>query len=181
MDRDLECFRRYLDGDESGIEELLDKYGKRLIAFIYRFVRDEALAEELMEDSFCDLIIKRDFSATSSLKTYLYAIAKNKAYNELRHRKRFIDASEEALEFALGCEDNIADKARARVVFDMLSKLKREHRTVLYLLYYEQMSYRETAKVMGRTEGQIKSLAFRAKKAMRALMEKEGYTYEELV
>jgi DNA-directed RNA polymerase specialized sigma24 family protein len=43
------------------------------------------------------------------------------------------------------------------------------------------MSYKEAAIVMKRTEGQIKSLAFRAKRAMRAIMEKEGLTYEELV
>ena len=56
MDRDLDCYQRYLNGDDSGIEELLERYGKRLVAFIYRYVRDEELAEELMEDSFCDII-----------------------------------------------------------------------------------------------------------------------------
>ena len=43
------------------------------------------------------------------------------------------------------------------------------------------MSYKDAAKVMKRTEGQIKSLAFRAKKSMRSVMEKEGLTYEELI
>ncbi len=181
MDRDLDCYRRYLDGDETGIEELLERYGKKLISFIYRYVRDEELAEELMEDSFCDIIIKGGFSASSSFKTYLYAIAKNKAYSELKRRKRFVDADEIIFDLACGSADDIADKERERTVFDAMSKLKREHRTVLYLLYYEDMSYKETARVMKRTEGQIKSLSFRAKKAMRAVMEKEGLTYEELV
>lgn len=181
MDRDLDCYQRYLKGDETGIEELLERYGKKLIAFIYRYVRDEELAEELMEDTFCDIIIKGSFSAFSSFKTYLYAVAKNKAYSELRHRSKFADADEAQIDLVCGCEDNIADKERTRAVFDAMNKLKREHRTVLYLLYYEDMSYKEAASIMKRTEGQIKSLAFRAKKSMRSILEKEGYTYEELV
>ena len=181
MDKDLECFQRYLDGDETGIEELLERYGKRLVTFIYRYVRDEVLAEELMEDSFCDIILKGGFSAASSFKTYLYAIAKNKAYSELRHRSKFADADDSIIDLACGCEDNIADKERARAIYDVMQKLKRDHRTVLYLLYYEDMSYKEAARVMKRTEGQIKSLAFRAKGPMRAIMEKEGLTYEELI
>lgn len=181
MDRDLDCYQRYLNGDDSGIEELLDRYGKRLVAFIYRYVRDEELAEELMEDSFCDIIIKGGFSASSSFKTYLYAIAKNKAYNELRRRRHFADVDNDALDLIVGSADNISDRERARVIYNAMQGLKREHRTVLYLLYYECMSYKEAAIVMKRTEGQIKSLAFRAKRAMRAIMEKEGLTYEELV
>lgn len=181
MDRDLDCYQRYLKGDETGIEELLERYGKKLISFIYRYVRDEDLAEELMEDCFCDIIIKGGFSAASSFKTYLYAIAKNKAYNELRRRKRFVDADDIIIDLACGSADNIAERERARAVFDAMSKLRREHRTVLYLIYYEDMSYKEAASVMKRTEGQIKSLAFRAKNAMRSIMEKEGLTYEELV
>lgn len=181
MDRDLDCYQRYLNGDDSGIEELLERYGKRLIAFIYRYVRDEELAEELMEDSFCDIIIKGGFSASSSFKTYLYAIAKNKAYNELRRRRHFADVDNDALDLIVGSADNISDRERARVIYNAMQRLKREHRTVLYLLYFESMSYKEAAIVMKRTEGQIKSLAFRAKKAMRAVMEKEGLTYEELI
>ena len=181
MDRDLDCYQRYLNGDDSGIEELLERYGKRLIAFIYRYVRDEELAEELMEDSFCDIIIKGGFSASSSFKTYLYAIAKNKAYNELRRRRHFADVDDDALDLIVGSADNISDRERARVIYNGMQSLKREHRTVLYLLYFESMSYKEAAIVMKRTEGQIKSLAFRAKRAMRAIMEKEGLTYEELV
>ena len=181
MDRDLDCYRRYLAGDETGIEELLERYGERLIKFIFRYVRDEELAEELMEDSFCDIIIKGGFSASSSFRTYLYAIAKNKALNELRRRKRFADIDDSVFEFACGAYDDITERERARAVFDSMSKLSTDHRTVLYLLYYEDMSYKDTARVMKRTEGQIKSLAFRAKKAMKAVMEKEGLTYEELV
>ena len=181
MDKDLECYQRYLSGDDGGIEELLERYGAKLISFIYRFVGDMELAEELMEDSFCDIIIKGGFSGGSSFKTYLYAIAKNKAYSELKRRKRFADVDDISFIEAAGSSRDIENKERADAILLALSKLKRDHRTVLYLLYYEDMSYKDTAKVMKRTEGQIKSLAFRAKKSMRSVMEKEGLTYEELI
>ncbi|MBE6641223.1 MAG: RNA polymerase sigma factor [Ruminococcaceae bacterium] len=181
MDKDLECYQRYLSGDDGGIEELLERYGAKLISFIYRFVGDMELAEELMEDTFCDIIIKGGFSGSSSFKTYLYAIAKNKAYSELKRRKRFAYVDDISFIEAAGSSSDIENKERADAILLALSKLKRDHRTVLYLLYYEDMSYKDAAKVMKKTEGQIKSLAFRAKKSMRSVLEKEGLTYEELI
>jgi len=182
MDKDFECYKRYLDGDESGIDELLDRYGAKLISFICRFTNDEELAEELMEDTFCDVIIKGvGFMGKASFKTYLFSVAKNKAFAEMRRRNRScgIESAEGYSEMPVDL--SLEDSERSRIIAHTLGRLNRDHRTVIYLLYFENMSYKEIGRVMKKTEKQVNNLAYRAKRAMREIFEKDGITYEELI
>ena len=60
----------------------------------------------------------------------------------------------------------MAREERERI-FDTVSRLKPEYRTALYLFAYEQMNYREIAKVMGKTQAQIKITLHRARKSLK--------------
>ncbi|MBQ7010716.1 MAG: RNA polymerase sigma factor, partial [Clostridia bacterium] len=182
MDKDFECYKRYLDGDESGIDELLLRYGAKLISFIYRFTNDEELAEELMEDTFCDVIIKGvGFLGNASFKTYLFSVAKNKAFAEMRRRGKNCDIAAAESYGERYVEASFADSERSRIIARALGRLNRDHRTVIYLLYFENMSYKEIGRVMKKTEKQVNNLAYRAKRALREIFEKDGLTYEELI
>ena len=60
-----------------------------------------------------------------------------------------------------------------------MDKINSEYRTVLYLLYFEQMSYDEVALVLKKNPKQIKNLAYRGKQALKSIMEQGGFSYEE--
>jgi RNA polymerase sigma-70 factor (ECF subfamily) len=61
-----------------------------------------------------------------------------------------------------------------------LEKLNDDYRQVLYLIYFENFSNTETAKIMGRSERQIRNLLYRAKESLRNILEREGFRYEEI-
>ena len=75
MDNGASSYRRFRDGDESGLENIVNMYGDSLMLFINSFVNNLSLAEELMEDVFMELVVKKHkFKEESSFKTYLFKI-----------------------------------------------------------------------------------------------------------
>ena len=57
--------------------------------------------------------------------------------------------------------------------------MKAEYREALYLIYYEDMSYRNAATVMKKSEEQITKLVYRGKQRLKAILEQEGFTYAD--
>ena len=92
-------YRRFLDGDEKGLEALISLYQRGLLRFIYGYVYDLALAEDIMQETFISLYFHRSFKPqeNASFKTYLYKIARNKSLNALKKRKRKKELSLESL------------------------------------------------------------------------------------
>lgn len=67
---------------------------------------------------------------------------------------------------------------RNRHLYTALGKLHEDYRTILTLLYFENMSHEEAAAVMGKNKKQVYHLAERGRKALREIMEKGGFAYE---
>ena len=72
----------------------------------------------------------------------------------------------------------ILSEERNRKLYQALGQIPTDYRRVLMLMYYEEMSHEEIAKVMGKNRKQIYHLAERGRKALREIMEKEGLGYE---
>lgn len=179
MDNGASSYRRFLDGDEKGLEEIVAMYGNNLIYFINGYVKDITLAEDLMEDTLMELIIhKYSFRGESSFKTYLFKIGRNKALNFMKRNKIYvpIDYETEDLE---RLEDIIIKDEKSKKIKNALSLLKKDYATVIHLIYFEGMSYEEIAKIMRKTNKQIKNLAYRARLSLKEVLEKEGFTYED--
>ena len=68
---------------------------------------------------------------------------------------------------------------RDRQLYDALEKLKAEYREALYLVYFEDMSYRGAATVMNKSENQITKLVYRGKQSLKVILEQEGFTYAD--
>lgn len=86
MDKGAESYGRYLQGDDSGLAELIKEYKDPLILYLNGFVCNICTAEELAEDTFVKIGIKkpRYNSKKASFKTWLYIIARNTALDYLR-------------------------------------------------------------------------------------------------
>lgn len=99
QDRGIFLYRRFLEGDERALEELIALYQRGLLRFIFGYVHDEALAEDILQEVFIALYFKRNFKQQddASFKTYLYKIARNKSLNEIKKRKRKREISLEYL------------------------------------------------------------------------------------
>lgn len=85
MAQELDSYQRFLKGDESGLAEIIHTYKDGLILYLNGYVNDFSTAEELTEETFVKLILKRPhFSRRSAFKTWLYAIGRNTALDHLR-------------------------------------------------------------------------------------------------
>lgn len=72
-------YRRYIKGEKEAFDEIINLYKTGLIGFIFCRIGDMALAEDISEDCFVELIVNPTrYKFKSSLKTYLYGIAHNK-------------------------------------------------------------------------------------------------------
>lgn len=183
MDNGASSYRRFLNGDESGFVEIVETYGANLIFFINGFVRNSAVAEELMEDTFCDLIFyKNRYKGKSSFKTYLFAIARNKAVTYLKKSSRMaaLSADEYRKDFADAgdLENTLIKDEEKQQLYSAMDKINPDYRTVLHLLYFENMSYEEAAFVLHKSSKQLNNLAYRAKQSLKAEMKKGGFQYE---
>ncbi len=169
---------RFFEGDNAAFEEMILFYKDALIYFLLRYTGSIAEAEEAAEDSFAELYINRSgYDGRSSFKTYLYAVARNKAVDQHR-RNSHNDPLDEDLTDILSLEAQIIRSDEARMIKKAMTHLKSEYSEALHLTIYEDMSYAEAAAVMKKSESQIKALVFRAKKKLHKILTEEGFVYE---
>ncbi|MBQ8961189.1 MAG: RNA polymerase sigma factor [Ruminococcus sp.] len=184
MDNGAASYRRFLAGEREGLAEIVREYSDGLILYINSFVHNIGLSEDIAEDVFVDIALKRPrYSGKSSFKTWLYAIARYTALDRLKHCSRSSDRPIDQM-YELSDETDL-EKAYIRseqriALHRALSKLSDDYSQVLYLVYFEQLSYSEAGRVMKKSQRQVKNLVYRAKKALREILEKEGIEYEEL-
>lgn len=89
MEEGIATYQQFLEGDIDVLEDIVAQYKDGLILYLIRFVNDIYIAEELAEDVFVKLVLKKPrFSQRAAFKTWLYAIGRNVALDYLRWRKR---------------------------------------------------------------------------------------------
>jgi len=184
-DNGEELYRRFLDGDDKAFEELIGLYRESLTLYINNFVKDMYEAEELMIDVFAHLDEERRFKGKSSLKTYLFAIARHLALRYAKKHRRKAQIPIEKHANKLSGEGDGSPEAdylrgeRREELHEAIQQLKPEYGEVLRLLYFENMSYAETAGIMNKTVKQIDNLTYNAKISLKVILESGGFRYEE--
>ena len=184
MDNGAGSYRRFLNGDESAFTEIVRDYKDGLILYLMSFVRSVSTAEELAEDTFVRLGVKKPrFSERSSFKTWLYAIGRNLAVDHLRkqaQRKELPLDDCAALSDLESLEGAYLREERKIRLHRAMERLKSEYRQVLWLIYFEGFSCREAARTMHKSTHNIETLAHRARQALKAELGKEGIEFEDL-
>ncbi len=183
MDNGESSYRRFLDGDPSGFDELVVMYREPLILFINGFLHNLAESEDVAAEAFMELIVHpKRYSFRSSLKTYLFSVAKNKAVDRVRREMRFsshIMPEDFEKEDSARVEEHIFRKENANMLSRAMEKIHSEYAAVLRLVYLEDMTCEEAGKVLGKNKRQMANLLYRAKNSLRRAMEEEGFIYEE--
>ena len=183
MEQKPNSYQLFLDGDESALADIIHTYKDGLILYLSGIVGDIVTAEELTEEVFVKLVLKRPrFHNGSSFKTWLYTVARNTAIDHLRRNKRIHIPLEECPHLA-GEEDlerSYIHQEEKLLMHRCMKQLKPEYRQVLWLSYFEGFSYQQIGRVMKKTTHGVETLAYRARVALKNLMIKEGYNYEGL-
>ena len=182
--RGEDSYRRYLGGDDEGLAEIVEEYKDGLILFLRGFVGDITTAEDLAEDTFFRLMIKKPrFSGRSSFRSWLYAIGRNVAVDYVRRHSKEVAVPSDEIEIQT---DDSADfealyikEEQQRIIYNALKSLPPDYRQILLLVYFEGMTNAEAAVIMRKSERQIRNLLYRAKQSLKKELEKEGFIYEE--
>ncbi len=179
MDNGESSYRRFLDGDESAFDEIMEKLFHSLVFFINRYVHDIHTAEDIGIDVFADLgIYRHRYNFKVSLKTYLFMLGKSRALNYIKHRKVInfvsLDDAENLAEDNLILEELVLADERKIKVNAAIDKLNEDMKTIIHLIYFEDMTYTDTAKIMKKNKKQVDNLLYRAKKELRTILGEDG-------
>jgi len=185
MDNGASSYRRFLDGDDTGIVEIVGDYKDGLILYLNGYVGNIFIAEELTEDTFFRLITKKPrYSGKSIFKSWLYAIGRNVAIDFIRHNSKMVSTPIEDIDNYLSEEESLEQSyikdERKIIVHKALSELATDYKAVLWLVFFEGFSNKEAAVALKKNDRQIKNLLYRAKQSLKSKLEMEGLDYEKL-
>ena len=178
MDNGSELYRRSLDGDEEALASLVAAYRPGLQRYLCGMVHNMDTAEDLTQETFVRLLMKRPKDkGGASFKTWLFTIGGNLARDHLRKAKRSGSVPMETC-FSVADPDPTpetavlaaAETARLKRALEQLSPA---HRQALYLTYYEGFSVEALAAILGKSRHNTSALLYRAKVALRQLLEQE--------
>jgi RNA polymerase sigma-70 factor (ECF subfamily) len=160
--------------DPQALAELYDRYGKMAYSLVLRVVRDQAIAEDLVQETFLRVWnrVHSIDSEKGALGPWLLAVARNRAIDYLRSsagRERNAVELDETDHAPLYCEmeAGILLSDQARRVKVAMDKLAPNQRTVMELAYFEGLSQSEMAARMGQPLGTIKTWVRAALQSLR--------------
>jgi RNA polymerase sigma-70 factor (ECF subfamily) len=175
-DPDLALVRAMADGDVAAFRALYERHGRDVFAYLLGQIADRALAEELLQDvMLAAWTAAADFRGEGRVRGWLLTIAHNRALNA---RRRLARGRAQALVPGLPDSSPAVARAAARAesrldVAQALDRLSPEHRAVIVLSFYHELSVAETAGVLGIPPGTVKSRLHRAIAALRRRMAPE--------
>ena len=179
MDNGASSYLRFLNGEEKGFVEIVTEYRDGLVLFMSNITGDIHMAEEIADETFLKLYMnKPDFKPKYTFKTWLYTIGRNIATDIVRKQKKMIFSSLDDYYYIsdnVDIESDYIKSEDSQRLHKAMKNLKKEYSQVLYLLYFENFAVADAAKNMGKNKKQTSNLVFRAKNALKAELEKEGY------
>jgi RNA polymerase sigma-70 factor (ECF subfamily) len=165
---DGDVVRRAREGDHDAFGLIVETYRDRLFGLAIGILRDRSAAEDVVQEAFIKAYKNlKGFRGDSSIYTWLYRIAVNTAHNHLRRVKRRTEVDfEEVAPIIEARGQNPAEStanAELGVAIDgAIKNLPPRQREVFMLHYFERMTHREIAEVLGVTEGAVKANFFHA-------------------
>lgn len=176
---DEACYLAYLNGQDAGLEQLMEQYGTKLTLYLNGYLHDMQEAEDLMIDVFAYLLVKKPKIREGGFKAYIYKAARHKALRAKQRRKPTFSLDDEMLgePVSQARVDQTAEaNERARILRACVEQLSPDYREAVYLTYFENLSYEQAAAVMGKNVKQITNLVYRGKQSLRGFLAKEGIT-----
>ena len=170
-------------GDERSFELLLRKYRTPLVNFLYRMVRDPAVAEDLAQEVFLRVYrARKEYAPSAKFTTWMFRIATNVALNSVRdNRHRQMETSmdhtvgsgddeQPAMELpdcTPSVEQQLVAQTRSELILRAIHALPQKQRAAVLLHKYEELDYDEIARILECSESALKSLLFRAYETLR--------------
>lgn len=179
---DSQLITEYFAGDKQALDILFGRYTSTVYYFVYRYVGDEAEAQDIVQLAFIKAWKNlKKFKPEKKFKTWILTIAKNTALDFLRKKKNLtfselLDREEGSDDFELAVDDlplpsEIFDRKQlSEEVADAIGRLAPYYREVLQLYFMEQMTFQEISEILGEPLNTVKSRQRRALIELRKIL-----------
>ena len=173
--------KEFQNGNRNSYTELVNRYRDKIISFLYRYMHDMDAAEDLAQEAFFKVYLKKDsYKETFKFSTWLFTIASNLAKTELRKLKRrktssISDINEDGTsENIFIDEDNIEKSSNneSKLLQKALSELEHDYKIIIILREIQELSYDVISKILQLPLGTVKSRINRARLKLQADLEK---------
>lgn len=179
---DAAIMLRVTAGDEASFNFLVEKYHRAMIHFLFRMVRNQAIAEEMAQEVFLRVYRSREsYRAEAKFTTWLYRIATNLAVNHARDTKHersaqtiYLDAPDpesgttpDVADDEPSVEERLVRDERMAAIRKHVMALPERQRMAVLMHKYQGMDYRQIGEVLKLSESATKSLLFRAYQTLR--------------
>ena len=149
--------------DSAAFQQLYDQFADRVYRYAFTILHDKHLAEEIAQETMVAVWNGADrFAGRSKASTWIFGIARNQAFTLLRKEKRAENTPVPELVQA----DPSKNIIQREHVMTALKELSDDHREVVYLTFYEGLSYGEISGILGIPAGTVKSRMFHAKRKL---------------
>jgi len=157
-------------------ERIVDLYSTKVFHLAYSMLRNETQAEDMAQE----ILLKvwkglHGYNAEASLSTWIYTIARNACFTELKRRSAHPTVSLDEPEFESTFERLESVQTRdpeSGMEMDvnlLLNRLPEKYRQVITLFYLEERSYEEVSALLGIPLGTVKTLLYRGKRELQKI------------
>jgi RNA polymerase sigma-70 factor (ECF subfamily) len=172
---DSEIVRQIQSGDAAAFDELMRRYKRPVVNFIFRMLGNAQDAADVAQDVFVRVYQNLDsYRHETKFSTWLFALARNAAIDRIRWRSRHRTESIESAPEIMA-SSGTAEEVNAREISDQIAaaivRLPEDQKTAIVLSEYHGMSYAEIAGVMRCSEKSVESRLYRAKQTLRVALQ----------
>lgn len=159
------------------IEEIYEKYFETVKKYLFCLTHNNDLAEELTQETFYKAVKKiHTFKGDCKISVWLCQIAKNLWYNELKKSKKIKIINEEECYFDLvenEIENTVIENENKIELYKKIQKLDEKTRDVMYLRITGELSFKEIANILNKTENWARVTFYRGKEKLKEVDENE--------
>jgi RNA polymerase sigma factor (sigma-70 family) len=166
-----------LNGDKDSYERLVRRYEMQITRLMWRFSRNPAVCEELVQEVFVEAYFSlKNYRGHAPFLHWLRRIGTRVGYRfwkEQEKSKALISLTDfDVIEKE--DTDEVDSQTAAEILHSLLDRLPKADRLVLTLMYFEQHSTRQIAEMMGWNRAMVKMRALRARKKLKTIAEREN-------
>lgn len=167
-DTDIILVRHCLNGNNRAFESIVDKYEKPVFNAALRIINNYQDAEDVTQSAFVKAFEKlTTFNPRYKFFSWLYRIVVNESLNFVSQRKRLVELNTDLVSREKTAEEAYDDIETSQQVQVALMDLKVEHRVVIVLKHFQELSYTEISQILDISEKTVKSRLFTAREQLR--------------
>jgi|SRR5690606_18754503 len=165
---------------EHELEEIISNYETELRYIAYRYVRNWAVVDDIMQEVFLKIFLKwNSFREQTKLRAWVYSITRNQCIDYLRSKvvKSTVLVDEvEDLRYSTNemVETEILEKFERERLHQHINSLPTDYKQTLSLYYFCDYSYREISQLLSKDISFVKNKLFRGKRMLKKVYEQSG-------